>query len=156
ISPHPIDLSEFVDELAVKASSFTTSAVRVTEAEPAVFRGDRQRLTQAAMNLVRNAVEHGPPGVEVAVGGAMNGAQVRLTVSDNGPGIPAEVQTRLFERFYRGVPGRRRTEGAGLGLSIVRAITEGHGGTVELDTSEEGTSFTLVLPATPVQDETDS
>src|SRR5690606_33083438 len=135
---------------------FTAQAVRVTDANPAVFHGDRQRLTQAAMNLVRNAVEHGPPGVEVAVGGVINGTEVRLSVADNGPGIPPEVQTRLFERFYRGVPGRRRTEGAGLGLSIVRAIAEGHGGKVELDTSEEGTSFTLVLPATPVQDETDS
>jgi len=152
ISPHPIDLAEFIDEMAVKASAFTASAVTVTDTEPAVFQGDRQRLTQAIMNLARNAVEHGSADVEVSVGGTVNGRYVRLLVSDNGPGIPDEVQARLFERFYRGIPGKRRTDGAGLGLSIVRAIAEGHGGTVELDTGDEGTRFTLVLPAIAVED----
>lgn len=147
VTRHPIDLSEFLEEVAAKASSLSPSPVGLRAVDPGVFQGDRQRLTQAIMNLVGNAVEHGPPDVDIGIDGSIAAGKVRIAVTDNGPGIPSEVQARLFERFYRGHAGRRRTDGAGLGLSIVRAIVEGHDGTVEVDTGPNGTTFTLVLPA---------
>jgi signal transduction histidine kinase len=146
IQPHPIDLSEFVDELAVKASALSTRPVTVTAKDHAVVLGDRERLTQAVMNLARNAVEHTPETATVSLGGRVNGSWARIWVADTGPGIPVSDRPRLFERFARGEPGRRRTGGAGLGLSIVKAIAEGHGGTVELETGDDGTTFTIVIP----------
>jgi signal transduction histidine kinase len=146
IQPHPIDLSEFVDELAVKASALSQRAVMVTATDHAVVLGDRERLTQAVMNLARNAVEHTPKTATVSLGGRVNGSWARIWVADTGPGIPVSDRARLFERFTRGEPGRRRTGGAGLGLSIVKAIAEGHGGTVELETGDTGTTFTIVIP----------
>jgi two-component system, OmpR family, sensor kinase len=150
---HPLDLAEFLEEMAAKASGVSPTRVTVSESDPAVFPGDRQRLTQAVMNLIRNSFEHNPPGVTVTLAGTNSGRSVRISVTDDGPGIPPEAQSNLFERFYRGQPGKRRTEGAGLGLSIVRAIAEGHGGRVELDTGETGTTFTLVLPGIASQAE---
>ena len=146
IQSHPIDLAEFVDELAVKASSLSGRPVDQVAASPAVFQGDSQRLTQAVMNLARNAFEHTGPGVRVTVGAKANGNWTRIWVGDDGPGIPPDERQRLFERFARGRSGRRRTEGAGLGLSIVKAIAEGHDGSVELETGDEGSTFTIVIP----------
>jgi two-component system, OmpR family, sensor kinase len=146
IETHPIDLAEFLDELSVKASALSDKEVSIIASTPGVFEGDRQRLTQAVMNLTRNAFEHSPPDVEVGIGGLINNTATRIWVRDNGPGIPPEVQERLFERFYRGRQGRRTTQGAGLGLSIVRAIAEGHGGKVDLETGPAGTTFIIVLP----------
>jgi signal transduction histidine kinase len=154
IETHPIDLAGLLDELAVKASTLSGRTVAVTSGE-GVIQGDRQRLTQAVMNLTQNAFEHGPEGVVVRIGGQVNGAMARIWVTDNGPGIPSEVAGRLFERFYRGRSVRRSSQGAGLGLSIVRAIAEGHGGTVALDTGETGTTFTLVIPAQGREDDPD-
>jgi two-component system, OmpR family, sensor kinase len=149
IEIHPIDLVDFLEEMTVKASGLSDREVTLAGADQCVFFGDRQRLTQAVTNLTRNAFEHGPPDVEVSLAGRIDGSRVRVSVTDDGPGISPEVRERLFERFYRGRPGRRSTRGSGLGLSIVRAIAEGHGGTVELDTGASGTTFTLVLPAIP-------
>jgi signal transduction histidine kinase len=146
IQAHPIDLAEFADELAVKASSLSGRPVVVLPVDPAVVQGDSQRLTQAVMNLVRNAFEHTSPDVNVSLGAHANGTWTRISVTDDGQGIPADERQRLFERFARGRSGRRRTEGAGLGLSIVKAIAEGHGGTVELETGDRGSTFTIVIP----------
>jgi signal transduction histidine kinase len=146
IQAHPIDLAEFADELAVKASSLSGRKVALTEVAPAVVQGDRQRLTQAVMNLVGNAFEHTRPDVKVSLGAHANGTWTRISVTDDGQGIAADERQRLFERFARGRSGRRRTEGAGLGLSIVKAIAEGHGGTVELETGDQGSTFTIVIP----------
>ena len=146
IQAHPIDLAEFADELAVKASSLSGRKVALTVVDPAVVHGDRQRLTQAVMNLVGNAFEHTRPDVNVSLGAHANGTWTRISVTDDGQGIAADERQRLFERFARGRSGRRRTEGAGLGLSIVKAIAEGHGGTVELETGDQGSTFTIVIP----------
>ncbi len=153
IQAHPLDLAEFVDEMAVKASSLSDRPVVVTASEPAVVRGDRQRLTQAVMNLIRNAFEHTGPEVNVTLGAQANGTWTRIWVGDDGPGIPVEERQRLFERFSRGRSGRRRTEGAGLGLSIVKAIAEGHGGRVDLETGEQGSTFAIVIPTSGIDGE---
>jgi signal transduction histidine kinase len=147
IQLHPIDLAEFVDELAVKASTMSTRSVSVETSDHAVVVGDQQRLTQAMMNLARNAIEHTPVTARISLGGGVNGSWARLWVTDDGPGISPEAQNRLFERFARGPTGRRTTEGAGLGLSIVKAIAEGHGGRVEVETGAGGSTFTIVIPS---------
>jgi signal transduction histidine kinase len=153
IQAHPLDLAEFMDELAVKASSLSDRPLVVTASEPAVVRGDRQRLTQAVMNLIRNAFEHAGPAVNVTLGASANGTWTRIWVGDDGPGIPPDERQRLFERFARGRSGRRRTEGAGLGLSIVKAIAEGHGGRVDLETGEQGSTFAIVIPTSGIDGE---
>jgi signal transduction histidine kinase len=108
---------------------------------------DRQRITQAIMNLVRNAVEHTSEGDEIAIGGSVNGDLASLWVRDSGLGIAPEEQRRIFERFERGRASRRRYEGSGLGLAIVRAISEAHGGRVEVQSRlGEGATFAVELP----------
>lgn len=144
ISPHPLDLAEFIGDLATKASTLGERQVGVEKAPPAVVEGDEQRLNQAMMNLIRNAFEHTPPHTEVLIGGDLTGRDLQIWVRDNGNGIPVEEQARVFERFARG--GERRTGGAGLGLAIVKAIAEGHGGRVELDSGAAGTTFTIHVP----------
>jgi signal transduction histidine kinase len=105
------------------------------------------------MNLIRNAFEHTGPEVNVTLGAQANGTWTRIWVGDDGPGIPFEERQRLFERFARGRSGRRRTEGAGLGLSIVKAIAEGHGGRVDLETGEQGSTFAIVIPTSGIDGE---
>jgi len=79
------------------------------------------------------------------------GGWARLWVTDSGPGVPVADSERIFERFARAGVARRRSEGAGLGLSIVRAIAEAHGGRVELDTRPgAGATFTLLIPLRPI------
>jgi two-component system, OmpR family, sensor kinase len=106
---------------------------------------DPQRLTQAWMNLVRNAVEHTTPGDRITIGSAQDGHSLRLWVVDTGPGIDPADQEVIFERFSRG--GRRRSEGAGLGLSIVRAVARAHGGDVAVVSRPgHGSRFTITVP----------
>jgi signal transduction histidine kinase len=146
IETHPIDLAELIDDLATKAAALAGRPVARLPVDPAVVLGDSQRLTQAVMNLVSNAVEHNQPGVDVVLGAAANGEWAQIWVTDNGQGIPHHEQQGLFERFARGGSGRR-TRGAGLGLSIVKAIAEGHGGAVKVHSGGGGTTFTIEIPA---------
>jgi two-component system sensor histidine kinase SenX3 len=111
--------------------------------------GDRGQLHAAVSNLVENAVTYSPDGSRVTVTAQRDGEDVRLTVADNGIGIPGEELDRIFERFYRVDPARARaTGGTGLGLSIVKHVAASNGGTVEVWSEPGlGSSFTLVLPA---------
>jgi signal transduction histidine kinase len=113
------------------------------------FEGDWDRLLQAFLNLVGNALKFSPPGGRVAVGavldGGGDGGRVRITVDDEGPGVPEEIRERLFEPFSQGERGDRR--GAGLGLAIVRGIVIAHGGDVEVDDAPSGGArFVVTLP----------
>jgi signal transduction histidine kinase len=108
---------------------------------------DEQRLMQAVLQLAANAVRHTADGDVVSVGSELRDGHVRFWVRDSGPGVRPEDRERIFERFYRGRSGHRRSDGAGLGLSIVQAIAEAHGGRVELDSEPgEGATFTVVVP----------
>jgi two-component system, OmpR family, phosphate regulon sensor histidine kinase PhoR len=113
-------------------------------------RADVDRLEQVLANLVDNAIKYGRPGGCVALSGrALPGtAQVEMSVSDDGPGIPAEAADRVFERFYRVDAARSREQGGtGLGLSIVKHIIQAHGGEVKLDTAlGRGSTFRFTLP----------
>lgn len=147
IEPHPLDLGAFTDELLAKAKLMSDRPWAVDEREEVVIVADEQRLTQAMMNLVRNAAEHTPPGTRIAIGTALRNGEAVMWVRDEGPGVPDEERDRLFERFARGTRGRRRTEGAGLGLSIVAAIAEGHGGSVTIDDAPGGGAlFSIHIP----------
>jgi signal transduction histidine kinase len=108
---------------------------------------DRQRITQAMMNLVRNAVEHTEPGDDIVIGAHVDGSMATLLVRDSGSGIPRAEQRRVFDRFARGGASKRRYEGSGLGLAIVKVIAEVHGGGAELTSSPgEGAEFRVVVP----------
>ncbi len=110
--------------------------------------GDRDRLKQALLNVVVNALQHTPPGGSVRVALDRTGEQARVRISDTGAGIASEDLGRVFERFYRVDKARSRgTGGAGLGLAIVKWIVEAHGGCVEVSSaSGQGSTFVLKLP----------
>jgi two-component system, OmpR family, sensor kinase len=119
--------------------------------EPITVPGDPDRLHQVVANLLGNARVHTPPGTTVTVRLSQEDGSVLLRVADDGPGIPAELLPRVFERFARGDGSRSRAAGStGLGLAIVSAVADAHGGTVGVDSSPAGTTFTVALPATPV------
>ena len=110
--------------------------------------GDPMRLEQAVQNLAANALRHTPPGGTVRLGARRDDGTVKLTVTDNGVGIPPEHLPHVFDRFYKADQSRSHAGGSGLGLSIVKAIVERHGGTVAVR-SRQGveTVFEIVLPA---------
>jgi signal transduction histidine kinase len=132
--------------------------------EGLVVPGDAMRLGQACDNLVSNAVKFTPPGGRVTISlrpgwqaadGTVTGENrpdalpvAQLSVTDTGIGIPSGEQGRLFTRFFRTSTAQRSAvAGVGLGLSITKAITTAHGGTLDLTSAEgQGTTFTLTLP----------
>jgi two-component system OmpR family sensor kinase len=123
-------------------------------AEPLTVTGDEGRLRQVLANLLSNAAKHTPAGTRVTVALADGSGGAELSVTDDGPGIPASLQSRLFERFVRGStarsPGmagdRLRPASTGLGLAIVDAVTSAHGGRVTLASCPGQTRFTVFLP----------
>ena len=113
---------------------------------PVIVNGDDARLRQVVANLLANARVHTPAGAAITICLEVRDRAI-LTVADNGPGIPAERQASLFERFTRGDESRSRAAGStGLGLAIVRAVIEGHCGTVSVDSVPGRTVFTVELP----------
>jgi two-component system, OmpR family, sensor kinase len=118
-----------------------------TSGEPVVF-GDELQLRQVVGNLVGNALRHTPAGTPVRVTVGENSSGAVLHVADDGPGMPQETAAKAFEPFFRADPSRtRETGGAGLGLAIVAAVVEAHGGQVELTTAPgQGATFTVHLP----------
>ncbi len=116
---------------------------------PPVF-GDEERLRQVLNNLVSNAIKYAPQGGEIRVGGWSGEQQATVYVADQGIGIPAGEQGKLFQRFYRVDSSlRRSTQGAGLGLYLCRSIVEAHGGRIWLRSEPgKGTTVLLTLPVT--------
>jgi signal transduction histidine kinase len=110
--------------------------------------GDRFRLLQALGNLIGNAIKFTPPGGVIVLATAVEAANVRFSVTDTGLGITPEQRSHLFDRFWQAKPGGH--QGAGLGLSIAKAIVEAHGGRIEVEsTLGRGSTFTLTLPLAP-------
>jgi signal transduction histidine kinase len=112
------------------------------------FACDSLAVQQALINLIDNAVKHSPPEGRVALGLDGGGAGLSLWVEDNGPGIPPEEHGKIFDRFYRrGSELRRKTQGIGIGLTIVKHIVEAHGGRVTVRSAPgQGSRFTMELP----------
>ncbi|HLN77693.1 MAG TPA: HAMP domain-containing sensor histidine kinase [Nocardioidaceae bacterium] len=117
--------------------------------EPVLVTGDEQRLHQVITNLLGNARRHTPAGTTVTAGvhTSDDGKAAVVTVQDDGPGIPGDLQDSVFERFTRGDSSRtRESGGAGLGLSLVQAITDAHDGEIAVSSRPGSTTFTLTLP----------
>jgi signal transduction histidine kinase len=148
VRPGPVELADLTTELLVKARTLGDRRWQLDACAEGTVELDGQRLTQAVLNLARNAVEHTVAGTPVWIGSERSGGRVRVWVRDAGGGIPEDDQHRIFERFARG-RGRRSSAGAGLGLAIVSAIARGHGGQVTLVSAPgEGATFTIDLPDT--------
>jgi signal transduction histidine kinase len=107
--------------------------------------GDPDRLEQALQNLAANALRHTPDSGQITLTSDPDPAGIRLTVRDNGPGIPAEHLPLIFERFYKADAARKAAGGSGLGLSIVKAIVERHAGTITAR-NDNGAVFEIVIP----------
>ncbi|GGV49156.1 two-component sensor histidine kinase [Streptomyces longisporoflavus] len=120
--------------------------------EPALVLADPARLQQVVVNLLANARTHTPPGTKVTARVRRAGPGVCLEVEDNGPGIAPALLPHVFERFARGDASRSRNAGStGLGLALVQAIVEAHGGGVEVESVPGRTVFTVALPAVSEQ-----
>ena len=109
---------------------------------------DGERVSQVLGNLLSNALRYTPPGGEVVLGARAHDDGVQFRVSDSGPGIPAEYQSRIFERFYRADAARSRGEsGIGIGLTVAKGLVEAMGGRIWLESEvERGSSFYFTLP----------
>ena len=115
--------------------------------EPVEVSGDQARLHQVVANLLANARTHTPAGTKVVTSVQPDDSWVRISVADNGPGIPESLQRNVFQRFTRGDDSRNRAAGStGLGLSIVDAVAKSHGGRVELASRPGETRFSVLLP----------
>jgi signal transduction histidine kinase len=146
----PLRLADVVDraiELYRDVADAKGVSLTVDADRDAVVSADRVRLEQVAANLLDNAVKYTPKGGQVSVKVSRAGGQARLRVSDTGLGIPAEEQSRIWQRLFRG-DASRAERGLGLGLSLVKAIVEAHGGTVSVESEpRHGSTFTVALPA---------
>jgi two-component system OmpR family sensor kinase len=151
LASEPVDLTRLAIDAASDARAATPDHRWRLELpdEPVMVRGDEHRLRQVLANLMSNAGSHTPPGttVTVALTGPGRDAGVVLSVTDDGPGIPPDLQPGLFERFVRGDSSRSHAAGStGLGLAIVDAVTAAHGGTVGVTSRPGRTSFVITLP----------
>jgi signal transduction histidine kinase len=146
LTPEPIWTDVLLTQLLEKVRPLAPRAWRVDRAASELIVGDEQRLVQAMLNLLDNAIRATEEHDMIAIGAAADGDDVRLWVRDTGPGVAFDHRERIFDRFARGPDQPRGDGGSGLGLAIVRAIAEAHGGRIELDSSEAGSVFTLVIP----------
>jgi two-component system, OmpR family, sensor kinase len=144
----PVDLAELVGEAVDAARVVEPDRPIDVSVEPATVTGDGTRLRQVVDNLLANARVHTPPGTPVFVELHRVDGRARLSIADHGPGLTEEQAERVFERFYRADTSRARASGGvGLGLSIVAALIEAHGGQAEAQpTPGGGATFVVTLP----------
>ena len=140
-----VDVGALTDALLAKAGALAHREWVLDVRGQGVIVADRQRITQAMVQLAENAARYSDAGEPIAIGSLVSGGEARFWVRDQGPGIPPHEQEAIFERFRRG-GGPGRSDGAGLGLAIVKAIAEAHHGRVELETSSKGSVFSIVVP----------
>jgi signal transduction histidine kinase len=141
-----VEVGALTDEVLAKVQTLAPREWVLEQRGRGVIVADRQRLTQALVQLADNADRYSADGEPVELGSEVSrNGTVRFWVRDRGPGISLDDQRHIFQRFYRG--GARRTEGAGLGLAIVRAIAEAHGGSVSVQSAPgAGATFTIRVP----------
>jgi signal transduction histidine kinase len=145
-----VNLEHFTQEIFSKATALGDRNWQLDSEAHASVILDRQRLTQALINLAQNAVQHTQPSDKISLGSKVEGDKIFFWVQDTGEGIAMADQQRIFERFARAAKSRRRSEGSGLGLAIVRAIVEAHNGNIKLQSQVgTGSTFTIVLPLEP-------
>lgn len=152
VHPTMVDAAELTIDIEDKTHVMATRTIRLTAVAEGMVYVDEQRITQAMLELFNNAIRHTTDNDAIEIGSAFIGQGenriLRLWIRDFGPGIPADVLPGLFERFSRGRGSIKRHNGAGLGLSIVRAIADAHDGSAWVESSEGyGATFGLDLPA---------
>jgi two-component system, OmpR family, sensor kinase len=147
-----VDVAALTTDLHAKASALGARTWLIDAVGRGIIVADRQRLTQAVVQLAQNAVEHTETGAEIGLGSQVSLAGARFWVRDTGRGVAYEDRERIFERLERGSKANR--EGTGLGLAIVTAIARAHGGRAELDHSDAGgATFSITVPTEqPAQD----
>jgi signal transduction histidine kinase len=145
----PVDLGGLTADVLAKARGLGEREWTLDATAQGKITADEQRLTQAVLQLADNAVKHTGVGDTIAIGSAYGEGVARLWVRDTGPGVPPEDRVQIFERFGRAaVPPS--DEGFGLGLSIVSAIVQAHGGTIAVeDARPPGARFVITLPDRP-------
>ena len=150
VRPSLVALEDFTNSLYDKAKTLGERDWQLAAVANGRLWADPQRLSEAIFNLVQNAVEHTQVGDRITLGSVLEADTVKFWVRDAGPGIAPELQERIFERFVRIGKTTTHASGAGLGLSIVRAIAEAHGGRVELSSQLGGGAFfAIVIPQIP-------
>ena len=145
--PVATDVSVFTDAVFAKASALPGHEWVLDGRALGTVAFDPQRITQAWLQLVDNAAKYSPDGSTIALGSRLDDGVIEFWVKDEGSGIPAGAEDRIFERFGR-IDAGRGIHGSGLGLPIVRAIAVAHGGRVSLASSDTGSRFGLVIPIT--------
>jgi signal transduction histidine kinase len=161
----PCDLAQIVVEAAAELGPVSAAhdiSLDVGRAGPVIVEASRDELHRLALNLIENAVRHTPPGTEIRISTVAESAEsahlpageARLIIEDDGPGVPEGLAVTLFERFVRGAGDRGGS--FGLGLAIVRAVAESHGGSVSVEPTHPGAEppgarFVVILPAAPAR-----
>jgi two-component system, OmpR family, sensor kinase len=149
VRPEPVDVGRLTDDVLDKARTLGDRQWRVDARAEVDVLLDPRRVTQAWLQLAVNAVRYSPPSSAVHLASRVRGRHVLLTVTDEGDGVADQDAERIFERFARAAEGRGE-EGSGLGLPIVRAIAEAHGGRAYLDPSTvgpgAGSRFVIEIP----------
>jgi signal transduction histidine kinase len=142
-----VDVKELTDELNTKVQGLARRDWGLDGAGVGIIEADRQRLTQAVMQLAQNAVQHTNDRDPIWIGSKVAAGEARFWVRDAGPGISKDEQERIFNRFARAKTQPRASDGMGLGLAIVKAIAEGHNGRVRLlSATGQGSTFTIIVP----------
>ncbi len=148
-APRHTDLAEVLldaaAELGAGGAGFEDHELTI-DTGSAVVEGSGDDLHRLVLNLMENAVRHTPPGTHIRAWSGVVDGRPTLVVEDDGPGIPTELQRRVFDRFVRGGGDTSgRTRGTGLGLAIVRAVADGHGASVELGNRKDGRGTRFVI-----------
>ncbi|HEY5192589.1 MAG TPA: HAMP domain-containing sensor histidine kinase [Solirubrobacteraceae bacterium] len=163
----PCDLAQIVVEAAAELGPVSAEhdiSLDIGRTGPVLVEASRDELHRLALNLIENALRHTPPGTEIRISTATEGAggarlpagEARLIIEDDGPGVPERLSATLFERFVRGAGDRGGS--FGLGLAIVRAVAESHGGSVSVEQTHPGAErpgarFVVRLPGIPASTE---
>ena len=153
------DLAQIVVEAAAELGPVSEQHEISIDAQPVVVKASRDELHRLALNLIENALRHTPAGTEIRVSTSTDhSGRAQLVVEDDGPGVPERLADSLFERFVRGAGDRGGS--FGLGLAIVRAVAESHGGSVKLSQTHPGAEhpgarFVVTLPASNADEASD-
>jgi two-component system sensor histidine kinase BaeS len=152
IRPQPTEVAPLIEDVVrtMRAQTEATSQTLTEDVQAGLplIEVEPDRIRQILVNLLTNAHEYSPDGASIGVAARAVGAEVEISVSDNGPGIPAEQLERIFERFTRGDAGlTQRVGGTGLGLAISKSLVELHGGSIAAEsTVGQGSTFRVRLP----------
>lgn len=142
-----VDVSRLVEDAIASYRSHDVEATIEVEADPSVTASvDPVQMRAAVVNLIRNAALYSGRDSVVRVQVVREGTAVRVSVRDQGPGIPREERATIFDPFVRGREGSRIRDGSGLGLFITRRVVEAHGGRIWVDPDDEGSTFHVLVP----------